>query len=580
MFGGLPIVNGPQPFKFNLDDANCATDWQNWLRGFELFAKANRMEETSTKKDWLLHYAGPKVQDVYFNTPQPEKKETTEVRCGPLATGYVAFQENPYEEVVYVLQEFFAPKKNVTFERHVFRQTTQKTNERIDSYVMRLRIQANRCDFGEQLDTNIKDQITSGCSSSSLRRKILERDGSLDEIIKMARIIESVAEQQKVFGDGNAKNANDTGNAAQTAEVCKIENQRKDFRRAPLRQPNPNMECHRCGLKGHKASYEKCPAKGKSCNKCGKNDHFAKKCMTRSSEKRGPADKNKDEGPQNKMKREEIKLIENPLLTQTCESDEDIFMVQSPAKPGAQNEIWCTIGSIEVRAVVDSGSKFNIVDRETWMELKAKNVQTISRKKEIDTGFRSYGGYRLKFLGMFEATLQVAAKQIRATFYVADETGKVLIGLDSATELKIIKIGYDVNNINKAGDATPFGKIKGVIVDIPIKDNVKAVQQPYRRVPAPLEKLVDGKIDELWKSDIIEKVDTSNWISPLVVVPKPDNPEEVRICVDMKRANEAVARENHPLPTIDDFLPELESAEFFSKFDVKQAFHQVDTKTD
>lgn len=569
-------MNGPQPFKFNLDDGNCASDWNNWLRGFELFAKANRMEDCTTKKDWLLHYAGPKVQDVYFNLPKPKEDDATETRRGPLAGGYIAFQKDPYNEVVDVLQGFFAPKKNVTFERHIFRQTNQKADERIDSYVMRLRIQANRCDFGEQLDANIKDQITSGCSSASLRRKILERDGgSLDDVIKMARIIETVAEQQKAFGDNN-KGVNDPSSSAQTAEVCKIENQRKGFRRAPLRPFNSTMECHRCGLKGHKASDEKCPAKGKSCNKCGKNDHFAKKCMTRAVDKRGPTDTRKAEEPPSKLKREEIKMIENPLLASTYDSDEDVFMVQPSAKPDASNEIWCSIGEIEVRAVVDSGSKYNIVDRETWLDLKSKGVQTISRKKEVDTGFRSYGGHKLKFLGMFEAILRVASKQVRTTFYVADETGKVLIGLDSATQLKIIKIDYDVNNVNKADDKKPFGKIKGVVVEIPIKDNVKAIQQPYRRIPAPLEKLVNDKIDELWQADIIEKIDTSNWISPLVVVPKPDNPDEVRICVDMKRANEAVARENHPLPTIDDFLPELESAEFFSKYDVKQAFHQVD----
>lgn len=574
------MINGPQPFKFNLDDGNCASDWQNWLRSFELFAKANRMEDASTKKDWLLHFAGPKVQEVYFNLPSIKGEEKVETRCGPLASGYIPFQNDPYEEVVKVLDGFFAPRKNVTFERHIFRQTNQKPNERIDSYVMRLRMQGNRCDFSDQLDANIKDQITSGCSSSSLRRKILERDGgSLDDIIKMARIIETVSEQQKVFGDNNSKNFNETIDPSQSAEVCKIENRHKNFRKPQARYPNfDNIECHRCGLKGHKASYERCPAKGKACNKCGKSDHFAKKCMTRSTNKRGPSDRIKDEEPPNKQTRESVQMIENPLMISMADSDDDVFMVQPSISSGASNTIWCTIGSIEVQAVVDSGSKFNIIDRETWMDLKAKGVETISRKKEVDIGFRSYGGHRLKFLGMFESILKIASKEIKATFYVADETGKVLIGLDTATQMKIIKIDYNVNSVVGSETKKPFGKIKDAIIEIPIKENVKAIQQPYRRIPAPLEKLVNDKIDELWQSDIIEKIETSNWISPLVVVPKPDNPEEVRICVDMKRANEAVARENHPLPTIDDFLTELGSAKVFSKLDVQQAFHQVDFK--
>lgn len=86
---------------------------------------------------------------------------------------------------------------------------------------------------------------------------------------------------------------------------------------------------------------------------------------------------------------------------------------------------------------------------------------------------------------------------------------------------------------------------------------------------------MDEKIADLLEKGIIEKVEFSNWISPLVVVPK-DNGNDVRICVDMRRANEVIAREKHPLPTFDDFLPELGGAQLFSKVDVKSAFHQVD----
>lgn len=325
-------------------------------------------------------------------------------------------------------------------------------------------------------------------------------------------------------------------------------------------------------MKGHKSSFDKCPAKGKTCNKCGKNDHFARKCMTREPVKRKQATEETKDEPNTKIKRDMVQLLDStePKL----DDYEDVFMLQTKQEG---NKIWCKVGGIEVQAVVDSGSKFNVVDRETWCDLKARNIPTLKKTKDVDIGFRAYEGYQLKFLGMFEATIQVADKQIVGKFYVADETGKLLIGWESATALKILKIDYEVNNL-EAGQTPvePFSKIRNVLVEIPIKDNVKAVQQPYRRIPAPLEKAVDAKIEELLSKDIIEKVDSSNWISPLVVVPKPDKPGEIRVCVDMKRANEAVARENHPLPIMEDFLPELGSAEWFSKIDVAQAFHQVD----
>lgn len=134
----------------------------------------------------------------------------------------------------------------------------------------------------------------------------------------------------------------------------------------------------------------------------------------------------------------------------------------------------------------------------------------------------------------------------------------------------ILKIGADINAINN--DQT-FGKIKDVVVRIPIKPNVIPIAQPYRRVPIALENAVNDRIDELLKQGIIEKVSgPSKWISPLVFAPKAN---DIRICVDMRRANEAVERENHPLPTFEDFLPHIGRSKFFAKLDVKSALHQV-----
>lgn len=116
---------------------------------------------------------------------------------------------------------------------------------------------------------------------------------------------------------------------------------------------------------------------------------------------------------------------------------------------------------------------------------------------------------------MFRARIQTGKKRIDANFYVADEFGKFLIEYEHEE----------------------FGKIKDVEVEIPIKPDVKPVQQPYRREPAPWEKIVDDKIDELFQKGIIEKVKTSKWISPLVIVPKQNG---IRVCVDMRRANKAV----------------------------------------
>lgn len=109
---------------------------------------------------------------------------------------------------------------------------------------------------------------------------------------------------------------------------------------------------------------------------------------------------------------------------------------------------------------------------------------------------------------MFEANVQIGDNQSMETFYVADEIGKCLLGYVTAKRLGILKIGIDINNVN---DETieKLSTIKGISVEIPMKDNCKPVQQPYRRIPAPLEKAVDEKISKMLRQDIIEKVSVS-----------------------------------------------------------------------
>jgi hypothetical protein len=53
--------------------------------------------------------------------------------------------------------------------------------------------------------------------------------------------------------------------------------------------------------------------------------------------------------------------------------------------------------------------------------------------------------------------------------------------------------------------------------------------------------------------DIIDKVGgPTPWVSPIVVAPKPKNPFEIRLCVDMREPNKAILRSRHITPTLDD----------------------------
>lgn len=564
---------GIGPFDYTLYSGGGAREWQTWLNSFEWYLRANKIEDDQDKFVKLMHLAGQKIQELYATLPVPE--HINKIPRGPLLGNFTPHLTE-FEMAVEKLNDHFQPKKNSTYERYELRKLSQETDEKIAVFAMRLRKQAERCDLGMKLEEHVKDQLIGKCTSSKLRRKLLALgDATLDIVLREAKAFEAVEEQSKILDEKFEPNVE------KETEVNKIDtNQRSN-------QPNNNksMECHRCGFTGHRQFDEKCPAKGKSCNKCGGLNHFSRKCRStnrkrprpvieRTTQPNGePETKTQmkfesDEPPIKKMKSEDKETVK--FVGPVRGTDREyIFHITSPGHNA--NEIKVRIGSVTVTVVIDSGSKYNIVDARAWEFLKSNGIIVRNQRTTTDINFSAYGNHSLTFVGVFEARIETSKAKNDADFYVFKDYGKILIGYDTAMSLNILKIGESINNVN-AGSET--GKIKGIVVNIPIDTNVRPVAQPYRRIPVALEEAVDAKINDLLCSGIIEKVEgPSAWISPVVVVPKAN--DDLRICIDMRRANEAVLRENHPLPSFEDFLPHLGQAKWFTKLDIKDAFHQV-----
>ena len=102
-----------------------------------------------------------------------------------------------FEETIKVLDDYFVPKSNVAFERHLFRQIARAIAEAVDQFVSKFRQRAASCDFGVRGDDYIRDQVINKCYSSYLCRKFLEQEASVTLVclLKVARPQEAVSRQ-------------------------------------------------------------------------------------------------------------------------------------------------------------------------------------------------------------------------------------------------------------------------------------------------------------------------------------------------------------------------------------------------
>ena len=162
----------------------------------------------------------------------------------------------------------FIPKANVPFERNLFRQITQSSEETIDQFVCQLKQRAASCDFGGREDEYIRDQLIDKCYSAKLRRTFIEKHGSvtLNDLLITARAQEAFDLQMVAMG-GNA-------NSEQVNNVTDTELNGNVDRRSSFN----------CGRDDHFARDRRCPARGRKCELCGEIRRFKVKCRRGTSQ--------------------------------------------------------------------------------------------------------------------------------------------------------------------------------------------------------------------------------------------------------------------------------------------------------
>ena len=74
------------------------------------------------------------------------------------------------------------------------------------------------------------------------------------------------------------------------------------------------------------------------------------------------------------------------------------------------------------------------------------------------------------------------------------------------------------------------------------------------------------------KAGVIEP-STSEWASPIVLVPKPDG--AMRFCVDYRRLNAITTRDSYPLPRMDECIDSLGDATVFSTLDCNAGYCKI-----
>ena len=502
------------PEPLNLDGTNLADSWRQWRQRFELFSLATELTSKDAKiqSATLLHVIGPAALELY-NT-------------------FTWDNEDDKQKVETILAKFAAyciPRTNVTWERHVFNTRNQRDDENIDQYVTDLRKKAQTCEFQNLRDGLIRDRIVCGIKCDKTRSRLLkEPDLTLQKAIDICRANEAALTQMKSF----ATNAHDT--------LADIHGVHKD-----------KLLCDRCG--NRHSRQQTCQAFGAECHKCGRKNHFAKVCRTKSRPLHG---------------------------IHVDHTDMDMFIgALQKAHHTKEWQITLSLNGQKTKLKIDTGAQCNVIPKQKYLTVcKAPLLKSTAK-------LTAFGGHRLLTCGKAIIPCTYNGNQYMIEFEVIDQSVPCILGLPTTIEMNLIH-RVDTFDTKETPDHLTtvydhykdvfkgLGCISDVLYHININPSCQPIIHPPRRVPIKLRPKIQKELSRMEHLGVIERVTTpTSWVNSMVTILKPNG--TLRICIDPRDLNNAINRDHYPTHTIEDVLTRMQKATIFSVLDASSGFWQI-----
>ncbi|XP_033729471.1 uncharacterized protein K02A2.6-like [Pecten maximus] len=469
-----------------------------------------------------------------------------------------------YAQLVEILGGHFNPQPLQIAERFRFHKRDQKEGEPIREFNAAIRKLSEHCGFGAVLEETLRDRLVCGLRNEQIQRKLLSEDGltyknALDISIAMETASRDAIELQK-----------EKQQSVNKINKFKQNNNRKHMnkKKGSTEHKGTSGSCFRCGGTNHTAAD--CYFKESLCHGCKKKGHIKKACMEK------------------QFKKGKVYSLNHE------DDDEETLLGSFTVKNLNSDVIWVNpeVNGKLISMELDTGSPVTIVPASVYRKhFKDHELETTTLK------LKTYAGDTINPLGLLQARVKLNGQTAVLPIHVVSDKckGPPLLGRNwlSAltldwTEIKKAKnenLHYHTDvkdqNLLKQKYASVFkeelGTLKDITAQIKVKPGSDSKFCKARTVPYAIKPKVEAELLRLVSTGILKKVETSEWATPIVPIPKKDG--SVRICGDFKvTINPVLDVDQYPLPKIEDIFASLAGGKQFTKLDLKQAYLQMEVK--
>ena len=498
----------------------------------------------------------------------------------------------------------FRLSHNTTLSNYKFRKVMQAERETFDSFVIRVRQEAQTCNFQcahddcTVKDVLIRDQILFGTVDDTIRRQALHDEWDLTTLITKGRSSEAATKgAQSIKKEGPEEILRTKpGKYSRKYTPRKPDSHRRHTEDTPHRK----TKCKRCSSPRCEGG-KNCPGLKVQCFACGMKGHFKGAEICKEKDKRRRA---------RKLEEESSSESEGSYYLSSSETTEDdLSEADATPRKSSMKRVYNRIPTVrrvggtrkKMARKINSRYTVDITIKETVIPAYADTGADIcvmslknARKLGLDIHptkmrIKPYGSNSQKCVGAYTGTIMHNTSVANADIYILKKKVETLLSGPVCEELGIIK--FEGAATNRAENDTPshekeeliakfptifsgVGTLKDYEVRFYIDNTIPPVHQPARPIPFHLREKLNRELKKMEEEDIIEEHHgPAPWVSNLVLSPKDDG--GIRVTVDMRQANKAIQQTHIPIPRAEEIKSQLAGYKVFSKMDFKSAFHQL-----
>ncbi|KFD46136.1 hypothetical protein M513_12978 [Trichuris suis] len=522
--------------------------WLEYSERLQFHFEANGISGTSKRLAVLCSVCGPKTYSIIRSLTFPDSPAS-----------------KSFEQVLKLLNDHFLPKSSEIYHRFVYQRRLQRPDETVSSYVAELRRLAQYCNFGDTLDSRLRDQLVCGLRDQKLQRQLL----CVSELTFSSAL--SLALTAEASNSEVAKMHLPHQGESQDVQLIRRdkhpqERLQRTFREQAIPAGPRKTPCYRCGGPHSPAS---CRFKSATCNFCKRVGHIERVC-------RSKVNSSTAKQKQAAKRPTSANLVDQssgtPFVNAThCQTDSLNF---------APFATTVHLNGMAVKMEVDSGAAFTLISEATFRRLSANTHLDLVPFAPV---LRDFQGQTVSIIGASDVTVEygtfngilqvVIVKGNRSNLLGRNWFGDLNIQLSGVHQVNSPCIGKLLEEYDELFSDS-FGTGMGPPVTLYTDESVTPIQMSARRVPFALKQRIEEELNRLVAQGILEPVQYTTWATPIVPVIKSNG--DIRICGDYKcTVNKALRKDPYKVPSVHELLTTLKRGKVFAKLDLAHAYQQL-----